>query len=278
MDNESNTLSENILKCLEQSGLTRKGAAIKAGLSETAIRDIVVGRSKHPRSDTVKKIADLFGCSSEDLLSSEKLELKNLKSPVAKIREEKGYTVNSLAKALGVNPGHIIEIEKGHFLPTLDWLERLAGVLNVSPLDLMPNNKMLNEEHLSVLTRTVPLISMDAVGSSLFEGDVVEWVPTTASIGLNSYALKVESDSMEPKFPFGCVIIVDPDAEVTHASYVIAKTSLGNLPVFRQYVEEGGQKLLRAQNSAFPMQEITNVKITFYGKIVQSIMDFSPSL
>jgi SOS-response transcriptional repressor LexA len=278
MDKESNTLSENILKCLERSGLTQKGAALKAGLSETAIRDIVVGRSKNPRYDTIKKIADLFGCSAEDLLNNEKLEVGELMSPIAKVRKEKGHTVDSLAKALGVNSGHIVEIEKGHFLPTLDWLERLAGVLDVSPLDLMPNNKMLNEEHLSVLTRTVPLIAMDAVGGNLFEGDIKEWVPTTASIGLNSYALKVGSDSMEPKFPCGCVIIVDPDVEIINASYVIAKVSANDLPVFRQYVEEGGQKLLRAQNRAFPMQDITDANITFYGKIVQSIMDFSASV
>ncbi|MCP4394251.1 MAG: helix-turn-helix domain-containing protein [Alphaproteobacteria bacterium] len=281
MEREGSKLSENILACLKQSGLNQKSAAVKAGLSETAIRDILVGRSKNPRADTIRKIADLFGCTPAELLGNDQDAGDIHISPITRARENKGLSVTELSKILNVNPGRISEIEKGHFLPSLDWLERLAGVLGVSPVDLMPNNKMLTEEHLSVLTRSVPLISFaDAyTWQNLFDNDPDDWVPTTAQVGLNSYALRVNRDSMEPKFPMGCIIIVDPEADIKSGNFVIAKINKENPPVFRQYIEEGGQKFLRALNSSFPMLDISkNLDLTFFGRVMQSMMDFNNSL
>ena len=49
-------------------GLSQKGLAQLAGLNDTAVRDIVSGRSRHPRHDTIQKLADALGCSAAELL------------------------------------------------------------------------------------------------------------------------------------------------------------------------------------------------------------------
>lgn len=48
--------------------LSRKRLALSAGLNETAVRDIVAGRSKHPRHDTLEKLARTLKCSVADLI------------------------------------------------------------------------------------------------------------------------------------------------------------------------------------------------------------------
>ncbi len=48
--------------------LSQKGLAQLAGLNDTAVRDIVSGRSRHPRHDTIEKLAEALGCSAAELL------------------------------------------------------------------------------------------------------------------------------------------------------------------------------------------------------------------
>jgi DNA-binding XRE family transcriptional regulator/SOS-response transcriptional repressor LexA len=55
---------------MREMGLTQKGLAIKAGLNETAIRDILKGRSKDPQFSTLRAIARIFGCPVEDLYAA----------------------------------------------------------------------------------------------------------------------------------------------------------------------------------------------------------------
>lgn len=48
--------------------LNAKGLSKKARLNDTAVRDIIEGRSKNPRHDTLEKIAKALGCTAADLM------------------------------------------------------------------------------------------------------------------------------------------------------------------------------------------------------------------
>jgi transcriptional regulator with XRE-family HTH domain len=48
--------------------LSQKRLALMAGLNETAVRDIVTGRSQHPRHDTLQKLANALDCTVNDLI------------------------------------------------------------------------------------------------------------------------------------------------------------------------------------------------------------------
>lgn len=43
-----------------------------------------------------------------------------MESPLARIREERGYTTRSLAQRLGISPNTISEIERGVTIPNAD--------------------------------------------------------------------------------------------------------------------------------------------------------------
>ncbi|MGH6720204.1 MAG: XRE family transcriptional regulator [Alphaproteobacteria bacterium] len=65
---EMSPLAHEIAARMATAGLGQKALALKAGLNETAVRDILVGKSRHPRHDTVEKLAQALGCTVAELL------------------------------------------------------------------------------------------------------------------------------------------------------------------------------------------------------------------
>lgn len=61
-------LAKELKRRMAALSLSQKGLAQSAGLNDTAVRDIVSGRSRHPRHDTIQKLADALGCSAAELL------------------------------------------------------------------------------------------------------------------------------------------------------------------------------------------------------------------
>jgi phage repressor protein C with HTH and peptisase S24 domain len=53
---------------MNAAGYNQKSLARIAGLNETAVRDILVGKSRHPRHDTLQKLAAVLGCPVGELI------------------------------------------------------------------------------------------------------------------------------------------------------------------------------------------------------------------
>ena len=68
------------------------------------------------------------------------------------------------------------------------------------------------------------------------------------------FALRVLGDSMEPEFKDGCIIIIDPAANVESGRYVIAE--LDGEYIFRQLFQEGEKYFLKAINEGYKSVEI----------------------
>jgi phage repressor protein C with HTH and peptisase S24 domain len=61
------SLASNIARRMTAAGFNQKSLARAAGLNETGIRDILIGRSRNPRVDTLGKIAKALGCTVAEL-------------------------------------------------------------------------------------------------------------------------------------------------------------------------------------------------------------------
>ncbi len=61
-------LVRELQRCMTRAKLSQKRLALIAGLNETAVRDIVTGRSRHPRHDTLQKLANALDCTVSDLI------------------------------------------------------------------------------------------------------------------------------------------------------------------------------------------------------------------
>ena len=94
----------------------------------------------------------------------------------------------------------------------------------------------------------------------------------TARVGKHAYALRVRGDSMEPKFPEGVTIIVDPDASPVHGSFVVALLTDAEQVTFKQLVIDG-RRYLKPLNPRYPVMEMDN-RVAICGVVKQMIMSF----
>ena len=69
------------------------------------------------------------------------------------------------------------------------------------------------------------------------------------------FALRVLGDSMEPEFPDGCIVIIEPRARAEHGAYVLAE--IDGEYIFRQLAIENERYFLRSLKDGYPAIEIS---------------------
>ncbi len=69
------------------------------------------------------------------------------------------------------------------------------------------------------------------------------------------FALRVLGDSMEPEFPHGAIIVVEPADACRDGSYVVV--DYDGETWFRQFIVHGGRQFLRPLNEEYPLVELT---------------------
>lgn len=102
----------------------------------------------------------------------------------------------------------------------------------------------------------VPLISWVQAGSWTTIADYpheLQNVETSYRARRHTFAVKVRGDSMQPKFPDGCIIIVEPDEEATHGKYVVVRQNGDSEATFKQLIADGGTLFLRPVNDRYPI-------------------------
>ena len=163
----------------------------------------------------------------------------------------------------------------------LDTCVLVSPILRVNPTwlfygtgkkDLLPssNTKLhadgaesepSNLEQAPALRGKVPLISWVQAGDwqdvidnlSPGEGELIE---TTYNAKRHTYALRVKGDSMEPRFPEGSILIVEPDEPATHGKFVIVRQNGNGEATFKQLIQDGGRYYLKPLNSRYPIMEL----------------------
>lgn len=71
---EMQTVADRIAASLREQAMTQAGLAKAAGLPRDAVRDILVGRSRNPRADTIDALAKALGVSPSFLISGDASE------------------------------------------------------------------------------------------------------------------------------------------------------------------------------------------------------------
>ncbi|MBK1644313.1 peptidase [Thiocapsa imhoffii] len=95
--------------------------------------------------------------------------------------------------------------------------------------------------------------------------------PTLGSTGCSMhepYALQVLGDQMEPEFPDGCIVIIEPTDERKPGRFVFAEVE--GVRWFRQYIREAnGDERLVALNAIYPEIELRGLDWRVLGVIIQ---------
>lgn len=85
------TIGENIKKKRKEKGLTQKQLAEYAGLSNGAIQQYELNL-RNPKTEQLKKIADVFGCTIDSLTHSD--DEINTQFYLEKIYSQLGYVIH----------------------------------------------------------------------------------------------------------------------------------------------------------------------------------------
>lgn len=172
-----------------------------------------------------------------------------------------------LAELSGVGQGIISKLERGRIQKTTSMVA-LARALKCNPswletgIDAPGEVDGQKPKHGTVdatqgIHGLVPLIAWVQAGYGVSAVDNLhpgegERIETTYRARRHTYALRVNGDSMEPKFPQGCIVIVEPEENPQHGKFVIVRQN-GDEPTLKQYVEEGSNKYLKPLNPRYPI-------------------------
>lgn len=192
------------------------------------------------------------------------------------LRKRKGLTLDQVAEAIEVNKGSISKIENGKQGYTGEFIEKIARALETTPLEIYEIAERGGIEDGPDVKGTVPIISWVQAGAwneaidNLRTGEG-ERVQTTYRAKPHTYALRVRSDSMEPKFPDGCIIIVEPEEDPLPGKFVVVRQN-GNEATFKQLIKDGDTLLLKPLNSRYPIMPLTDDAV-FCGVVKRMEMD-----
>ncbi|WP_313309304.1 helix-turn-helix domain-containing protein [Stutzerimonas nitrititolerans] len=177
-------------------------------------------------------------------------------------RLAKGLTLEKLALEAGTDAGSLSRLERDIQGISKEVLERLLRLLDIS---LSSAHFETSADADSQRRDKIPLISWaqaacwDEVTDIYAVSGVEEWLSCPVPHGPRTFAVRISGESMHNphervSFKDGDIVLVDPDRAFKHRSFVVAKLPGAQEATFRQLLEEGGEKFLKALNPNWPDQ------------------------
>lgn len=182
-------------------------------------------------------------------------------------------TQSQLAEAISTSQQTIQSIESG-LVGNPRKLKEIAEALQTTPEFLRFGvGEIDNATVVASAGNYLPLISLVQAGVWTDIHEVspldVELYPCPIKCSQHSFIVKVEGESMLPRFEEGDLIYVDPDAQVENGSYVVARLDDENQATFKQLIIDGNKKYLKALNPDWPNKFVEiNGNCTIVGKVV----------
>lgn len=183
-----------------------------------------------------------------------------------KTRQILGFpTAKSFALLHGLKISTYSLHEAGTRMMSLDLMEQYCTLLNI------PINWLLTGEgpQKKGVLRSAPIIQWNEVASYPKKVDIAakEWTSSDVDLSVRSFALRVNDDSMEPRYPKGALLIVDLEQCPLVREFALIMTAKG--PCFKQIVDVKGKRYGYSFDPAHKPFLITD-KMKVLGKIVQA--------
>lgn len=209
-----------------------------------------------------------------------------------KVMKDAGVKNKDLIKPCGVTNGAISQWRRGDFKPknlvciaqTCGWdTQDLQRYLEDGIEPILGVKERHGDYEVEVLhiTEKVPLIDMVAAGNWMetinpYEiGDAESWEACPVKHGKNTFAVRINGESMSPKFAHGEVIFCDPSQHPENKDFVIAKLTDENQTTFKQLVIDDGKMMLKALNPNWPTPYIPiNGNCEIVGKVIARLETF----
>lgn len=182
---------------------------------------------------------------------------------IAKARKEKKVTKTELSRLTDINIGHLTHIEKGERNPSHKALKNICKALDIPYQQLMYTyDKVINEDQESYnVVKHISynkLVAIDSIGG---------FIDCPAELPSATAAIKVNDDSMEPKFQKGTYVYVEYNTPLNSKEYGIFK--LNGEIIMRKFFTKNGKITLKAENKSYKEISVKdNDEFYIIGKIL----------
>lgn len=176
---------------------------------------------------------------------------------IKQLRDRAGMTQEELADKLGVARSTVTQWENGWSNPRMGMVQKLAGVFHVTSSDIVsdvPVSSPLPANAIPVrgTSAMVPVrvLGRTHAGDRMDEHESdyeAEFPEGVVSRHPRCFALKVEGDCMNRRYPEGCHVLVDPDVEPSNGRAVVAEFEDGR-SVLRCYYRGQSSLMLTADS------------------------------
>jgi len=173
---------------------------------------------------------------------------------LSKLLLEKGVTESELAKSINLPYNTVKRLVDGVTTdPRLSTLTEICKFLNVSIDTLLGSDGKSDANHPSAqMPLSVPLFSWEQLSNPNFINtlDLTQWsqwypIPPISNDGLNDDIYAVETrPSMQPRFPSGTILIVDPNLEPRDGDLILVRILDDNAISLREIVIDPPTKQL----------------------------------
>lgn len=202
---------------------------------------------------------------------------RDLANRLRAIREAKGLKPKEVAAKAGISLTYYYDIENGRAKPNLDRLSAIARALASNLGELLydiPGAFPLPKAPKGLPTK-IPVVGMVKAGKRGFFDDagypVGEGFDTISRPydvrDPNAYGVKVEGDSMRPKYDPGDVVVASPMRVVRNGDYVVARLADGEVMI-KRYRESNQTVILESINTAFAPVVVPKNKLKFVHRVV----------
>jgi len=173
-------------------------------------------------------------------------------------------TQTDLERKSGVAQSTIGRILRGAVNPQVATLKAIAKALGIPVAALMdepPADEFGNRAGQTTgdgEVRLVPLVSRVRAGAfdegidNYPPGDAEKWLAAPEPCGPRTIALRVEGESMEPRYQNADIIYVDPDMAPVHGKDVVVRLDERGEVTFKRLVVEGERRYLKPLNPNWP--------------------------
>lgn len=139
--------------------------------------------------------------------------------------------------------------------PKLATIRPIADYFDVTISQLIGEDVLVLDDNVGQGStwKQIPVLAWNDI-SSVVEGKqsvvVSEQVSTDAYVSAAAYAVIIENTGLEPHFPKGAKVVVEPMRKPTDSDFVVVITSEGGDSHIRQVVSDGADSYLKSLNPA----------------------------
>lgn len=209
--------------------------------------------------------------------------MSQLSTVLRALMQEVGITVTELARQTGVGQPVIHRMASGETdNPKVASLSPIAKFFNVNisqligdeplPLDRFAGSHNPFYRQWSRL----PLLNWHQATKwpeTLIPTEVQSYISTEAPVSRHAFALRMEDTTMQPRFPLGALIIIEPTIKAQNNDFIAIHVNDEEKIQVKQVLFDGAEIYLKPLNTDFETKKVTKFH-RILGVMVQTLIEY----